>query len=674
MDYISFYRKWRPQNFDEVIGQDYNIQTLKNALARKKLSHSYIFCGPRGTGKTTTARILAKAINCNKGITPDPCNNCDNCISISNGSSPDVIEIDAASNRGINEIRELREKVKYLPSVLRKKVYIIDEVHMLTPEAFNALLKVLEEPPGHVVFIMATTEPNKVLPTIMSRCQRFDFHPIPLELIKKRLELIAGKEGIKVSKEALAHIARYSDGSLRDADGILEQLAAYSSDMIEAGDVESLLGVVDVELLFKLTGILLERDINGCIAFVKEILSASQNLRVFVSEFIDHLYNLYVAMNYSDPGEIIETSNDYLEMYNAQARRFQKEEIEFYIEIFTDLLKQVRWGENAKTYFKAAVMRAASFIVLDEEKINKKTAALEARVRFLEELIKNTGPDSGKYSGKDGIKKAPLPEEKEKSGSPYSGPGKPGELHITGDEDNTAGMAGEEKTEESRDDDFDIINSGALDEPAKTKMAGQNPRVKPDSKDTDIIYNNLQKITELIRTKKISVQAMFVEAEFYRVEDGTVYFVLDSSRKWHRDHLSKKENLELVSSVIREITGKKFQVKFELGDIDNKNQIKNNYGSQQVKEEEADFIKGPPEPYAGKIGGSTGKSGMDKKNGEVPSTGSADNQVHGKKGKTPGGLPAGVREYGKKGTIRESGSDDNEDILKYLEKKFNIEE
>ncbi|MBU2563575.1 MAG: DNA polymerase III subunit gamma/tau, partial [Actinobacteria bacterium] len=282
MGYISFYRKWRPQDFGEIIGQEYNVRTIKNAISNNRLSHCYIFCGPRGTGKTSTARILAKALNCIKGTTPDPCNKCENCISISDGYSMDVVEIDAASNRGINEIRELREKVKYLPNILRKKVYIIDEVHMLTTEAFNALLKVLEEPPDHVLFIMATTEPNKVIPTIMSRCQRFDFFPIPMDKIKERLQKIAKSEKITISDSALSLISKYADGSLRDADGILEQLAAFGEDKIELRDVISLLGVTDLDMLFEFTDILIEKNLTGGLLLVNKIIGSNQNLKVFV--------------------------------------------------------------------------------------------------------------------------------------------------------------------------------------------------------------------------------------------------------------------------------------------------------------------------------------------------------------------------------------------------------
>ncbi len=279
MGYISFYRKWRPQDFGEIIGQEYNIRTIRNAISNNRLSHCYIFCGPRGTGKTSTARILAKALNCKKGITPEPCNKCENCVSISNGSSMDVVEIDAASNRGINEIRELREKVKYLPNILRKKVYIIDEVHMLTTEAFNALLKVLEEPPEHVIFIMATTEPNKVIPTIISRCQRFNFLPIPMDKIKERLQKIAKSEKITISDSAMNLVSKYADGSLRDADGILEQLAAFGEDKVEVADVISLLGVTDIETLFEFTDILIEKNLERGLLLVKKLLAVIKTLK-----------------------------------------------------------------------------------------------------------------------------------------------------------------------------------------------------------------------------------------------------------------------------------------------------------------------------------------------------------------------------------------------------------
>lgn len=362
MSYISFYRKWRPQSFDEIIGQDYNIKTIRNAISSGRLSHCYIFCGPRGTGKTSTARILAKALNCKKGVTPDPCNKCENCISISNGSSVDVIEIDAASNRGIDEIRELREKVKYLPSSLRKKVYIIDEVHMLTTEAFNALLKVLEEPPGHVIFIMATTEPNKVIPTIMSRCQRFDFLPVPMDRIKERLMKIASSEKINIDDPALNLISKYADGSLRDADGILEQLAAFGEDKIKVADVTALLGVTELDTLFEFTDILIGKDLDSGLLMVSKIISSNQSLKVFVSELVDHLYDLYVIKNYSEPFEIINVSDDLRSRYLGQAEKLKKEELEFYMSLFTELLKQIKWGEGSKVFFKSAVIRAINSI------------------------------------------------------------------------------------------------------------------------------------------------------------------------------------------------------------------------------------------------------------------------------------------------------------------------
>ncbi|MBE3089583.1 MAG: DNA polymerase III subunit gamma/tau, partial [Actinobacteria bacterium] len=372
MSYISFYRKWRPQTFSEIIGQEYVVQTLENAISKNRISHAYIFCGPRGTGKTSLARIFAKALNCVNGPTSKPCNKCDNCVSIANGNSMDVIEIDAASNRGINEIRELREKVKYLPTALRKKVYIIDEVHMLTTEAFNALLKVLEEPPEHVIFIMATTEPHQVLATIMSRCQRFDFYPIPQDKIRKRLKDISASEDITINDSALNLIAKYADGSLRDADGILEQLSSLGENDITVDDVSSLLGVIDIEMLFELANILIEKNLNQALLFIHRVISSSINLKIFISEFLDHLYNLYVLKNYDSPLEILDIGEDFKERYFNQAKLFSTIEVEFLINLYSELLKQLRWSESAKSYFKAAIIKSVNYRFIDEEQMDKR--------------------------------------------------------------------------------------------------------------------------------------------------------------------------------------------------------------------------------------------------------------------------------------------------------------
>ncbi|MDZ7839136.1 MAG: DNA polymerase III subunit gamma/tau [Actinomycetota bacterium] len=368
MGYISFYRKWRPQDFDQIIGQDYTVKTLKNAISKDRLSHSYIFCGPRGTGKTSTARILAKALNCEKGPTPQPCNKCKSCISISEGNNVDVVEIDAASNNGVEHIRELREKVKYLPSKLKKKVYIIDEVHMLSVSAFNALLKVLEEPPSHLVFIMATTEPHKVLPTIMSRCQRFDFYPIPAEEIIKKLKRISETEGITIDDQALNIIAKYADGSLRDADGMLEQLASYGSDRITIDDVTTLLGVIDFELLFEFTDILVEKDVSRAILFAHRLFSSNQDLGTFVQEFLEHLYLLFVYKNYEYPRQVEGITGDFTERYRSQANRINPENLSFFIDVFSQLQKQAQYGHLAKTLFKVNMVKALTHGGLPEKK------------------------------------------------------------------------------------------------------------------------------------------------------------------------------------------------------------------------------------------------------------------------------------------------------------------
>ncbi len=312
------YRKWRPQTLAEVVGQEPVTQTLRRAVEGGKVAHAYLFCGPRGTGKTSTGRILAKAVNCANQVGGEPCNACDMCRSITEGSALDVIEIDAASNRGIDDIRSLREKVNYAPSIGRYRVYITDEVHMLTEPAANALLKTLEEPPGHVIFVLATTEPHQVPPTIVSRCQRFSFHRLSQAAIKAKLALICEKEGVRIGEESLGLVARASTGSLRDAENILQQLMTYYGDEIGLDQVQSALGQTGDSRVPQLAKHIVDRDIPAGLHVINDVNSDGIDLRQFNLELLGYLRGLLLVK--SDCEEAVDvTREDLTEMRSLVA-------------------------------------------------------------------------------------------------------------------------------------------------------------------------------------------------------------------------------------------------------------------------------------------------------------------------------------------------------------------
>jgi DNA polymerase-3 subunit gamma/tau len=384
MAYVALYRQWRPQDFDNLIGQEHINTTLKNAIAANKVAHAYLFAGPRGTGKTSTAKILAKALNCVQGPTPTPCNNCPNCERITAGTSMDVFEIDAASNRGIDEIRDLREAVKFAPVEGRYKVYIIDEVHMLTAEAFNALLKTLEEPPAHVIFVLATTEPHKIPATIHSRCQRYDFRRIPVADIEKRLAVVAADSGLDIAPEALRLIARHADGGLRDALSILDQCTALGDGPVGADAVRGLLGLIGHEWVWRLTDAMAARDAAAVLLALEEILALGKDVRQLLLELAQHGRSL---MLYKAAPEAagLDTPGEDRAVLASQSAKFSHDELVRMLQLLQAAANEAKWAVEPRITAEIALLAVC------RRGDDGDLAALAARVATLEATLAGAG-------------------------------------------------------------------------------------------------------------------------------------------------------------------------------------------------------------------------------------------------------------------------------------------
>jgi len=377
MAYVALYRQWRPQDFEHLVGQNHISSTLKNAILTGKIAHAYLFSGPRGTGKTSTAKILAKSLNCVNGPTPEPCNVCANCESINTGTSMDVLEIDAASNRGIDEIRELRETIKFAPVDGRYKVYIIDEVHMLTTEAFNALLKTLEEPPTHVVFILATTEAHKIPATIHSRCQRYDFRRIrPLD-IEQRLNDVAQHDGLTIAADALKLIASHADGGLRDALSILDQCTTMDDGLITADKVRQLLGLIGHEWVWRITDALAERDFKKVLLSLNELIILGKEVRQVLLELA--LYMRSIMLFKAAPTiDSIELYGDDRTVLAKHSDQFTHEELVQMIQMLNEGANETKWAPEPR------ITAEMTLLSVCRRSVGSDIAALLARVVALE--------------------------------------------------------------------------------------------------------------------------------------------------------------------------------------------------------------------------------------------------------------------------------------------------
>ena len=388
MSYTALYRKWRPTSFEEVRGQDHIVKTLKNQINSGRIGHAYLFCGTRGTGKTSIAKIFARAVNCEHPVDGSPCGECSMCRQIAEGASLNVVEIDAASNNGVENIRDIREQVQYPPTDGRYRVYIIDEVHMLSIGAFNALLKTLEEPPSYVIFILATTEVHKIPITILSRCQRYDFKRISIDTIAGRLAELTQAEQIDVDDRALRYVARAADGSMRDALSLLDQCVAFHfGEKLTYDNVLEVLGAVDNRVFSKLFQAVLESDTKACIREIEEMIIQGRDLSQLVNDFVWYMRNLLIAKTTDEPGDMLDMSEENLAVLKEEAAGVDMETLMRYIRIFSELSGQLRYASQKRILVEIA------FIKLTTPSMEQNLDSILQRITLLEQKMQEM-PDN----------------------------------------------------------------------------------------------------------------------------------------------------------------------------------------------------------------------------------------------------------------------------------------
>lgn len=502
----ALYRAYRPQTFKDVVGQEHIIRTLKNQIQNNNVGHAYLFCGTRGTGKTSTAKIFARALNCQNSVDEEPCNECEVCKDILSDNIMDVIEIDAASNNSVDDIREIRENVKYTPAKCKYKVYIIDEVHMLSQGAFNALLKTLEEPPSYVIFILATTEPHKIPATILSRCQRFDFKRVTVKDMSTRMKEICDDVNVVVDDRALNLIARNSQGALRDALSILDQCMSFSENDIEYKDVVDLLGTVNIEQLFEMAEYVIKEDTKKCLEILNEFVVWGKDIKNLIDDLIDHFRNLMVCKVSSDLDEIISLPEEIVEQLKAQASTIEVNDIIRILNILSTTQDAIKVSSNPRVLAEVSIMK------LSQPMFDESKESLLKRISNLEEVIK-----SGKININNNVE---IESKKEAKGT---------------SEENEAEVEEEVFYEEVKNEDVELIEKS---------------------------WENI--LTHIKKDKNMPVYAILREAKEFNVSANNLYIVFDDNFAFAKNKLSDEKTRNYIESVIREILNRSFGIKIIL--------------------------------------------------------------------------------------------------------------
>jgi DNA polymerase-3 subunit gamma/tau len=540
MSYLVLARKWRPQNFEEVVGQRPITQTLQNAISQNRVSHAFLFTGARGVGKTSTARILAKALNCEKGPQINPCNQCTTCNEITHGNSIDVIEIDGASNRGIDEIRELRENVRYTPAKSRYKIYIIDEVHMLTREAFNALLKTLEEPPPHIIFIFATTEPHKIPATILSRCQRYDFKRIPLREIMGSLKRIIEEERIQISQRGIFSIAQESEGSLRDAQSLLDQVISYGGKEIRDEDIVEVLGLIDRKILYDTIEAIASRDAERCMEIIEHVYHYGVDLQHFCRELLQYLRNLILMKVSHHPESLMELPEEELKVLKSQAESFQFDHLNHLFSLLLKGEEEVAQSAFPRTMMEMTLIRMATLKpILPIDEILKKLEILEKGHPSLESVSQIESPSLIRPLSSDHFQKGNGLEE-----GPSKVPKETGKGEVLEKEELPMGL-----TEEMEP----LSSQGAMESEGSSKgweIERESQKVREET---------WKGLVDFTRAKNPILGSFLALGNLVHISDEKIELGFEKD-SFHYDRILEKENRRQLEAICHEYLQRKAKV------------------------------------------------------------------------------------------------------------------